>query len=198
MMKKYILLLTVFVLSACATATAEPTLTAVPAPPTVEPTSTAIPATATAVVENLEITSPAFKNGEAIPEIYSCRGEDISPALTWAEPPAGTQSFAIIMDDPGASWTHWTIFNIPASTRDLKEALPTEKELADGSLQGQTSFPSPGYGGPCPPSGVHTYVFRIYALDIMLPLTPKAFGFEIVTAMKGHILASGELTGTYP
>jgi Raf kinase inhibitor-like YbhB/YbcL family protein len=197
-MKKYILLLTVLVLSACATATAEPVPTAVPATATVEPTSTPIPVTATAQVENLEITSPAFKNGEAIPTIYSCRGEDISPALTWAEPPAGTQSFVIIMDDPGAGWTHWTIYNIPASVRDLKEALPVDPELSDGSLQGKTSFGSSGYGGPCPPTGVHEYFFRLYALDTMLSVPTKSFGFEIVSAMKGHILASGELTGTFP
>jgi Raf kinase inhibitor-like YbhB/YbcL family protein len=195
-MKKYLLLLTVLVLSACTTA--EPTLTAVSAPATVEPTSTAIPLTAAAKVANLEITSPAFKNGEAIPATYTCKGEDISPALTWAEPPAGTQSFVIIMDDPGASWTHWTLYNIPASTRDLKETMPTDPELSDGSLQGKTSFGSSGYGGPCPPTGIHQYSFKLYALDTMLSVPTKAFSFEIISAMKGHILASGELTGTFP
>ena len=87
-----------------------------------------------------EITSPAFANGEAIPSDFSCDGRDISPALTWTEPPAGTQSFALIMDDPDApmgTWVHWVIFNIPASTRNLTEGTPTDPQLSDGSLQGK-------------------------------------------------------------
>src|SRR6185369_9052993 len=104
-MKKYFLVLIVFVLYACAPATAAPT-------------ATAVPPTATEVV-TLEITSPAFANGEAIPVIYSCDGNNTSPALNWTEPPAGTKSFVLIMTDPdaGGTWFHWVIYNIPASSR---------------------------------------------------------------------------------
>jgi Raf kinase inhibitor-like YbhB/YbcL family protein len=160
----------------------------------VQATSTPISATATPFT----LSSSSFGEGQTIPVDYTCKGTDISPALTWTEPPAGTQSFVIIMDDPGASWTHWTLFNIPASTRNLKEALPTDSELSDGSVQGKTSFGRSGYGGPCPPSGIHNYFFKLYALDTTLSLQAKGFSFEIIDAMEGHILATAELTGTFP
>ena len=148
----------------------------------------------------LKISSPAFANGEAIPSDFSCDGKDISPAITWTEPPAGTKSFALIMDDPDApigTWVHWIIFNIPASTRDLKEATPTDPQLSDDSLQGKTSAGSNGYHGPCPPSGTHRYFFKLYALDTMLSLSSNADKKELLTAMEGHILADTELMGTF-
>lgn len=149
---------------------------------------------------SLEITSPAFVNAGSIPADFSCDGRDISPALTWTEPPAGTQSFALIMDDPDApmgTWVHWVLYNIPASTRDLKEATPTDAQLSDGSLQGKTSAGSTGYHGPCPPSGTHRYFFKLYALDSMLPLSTNADKKELLAAMEGHILANAELMGTF-
>ena len=149
---------------------------------------------------SLEITSPAFVNAGSIPSDFSCAGRDISPALTWTEPPAGTQSFALIMDDPDApmgTWVHWVLYNIPASTRDLKEATPTDAQLSDGSLQGKTSAGSTGYHGPCPPSGTHRYFFKLYALDSMLPLSTNADKKELLAAMEGHILANAELMGTF-
>lgn len=149
---------------------------------------------------SLEITSPAFVNAGSIPSDFSCDGGDISPALTWTEPPAGTQSFALIMDDPDApmgTWVHWVLYNIPASTRDLKEATPTDAQLSDGSLQGKTSAGSTGYHGPCPPSGTHRYFFKLYALDTMLPLSTNADKKELLAAMEGHILANAELMGTF-
>ncbi|MBI5944457.1 MAG: YbhB/YbcL family Raf kinase inhibitor-like protein [Chloroflexi bacterium] len=147
-----------------------------------------------------EISSPAFKNGEAIPADFSCDGRDVSPALTWGEPPAGTQSFALIMDDPDApmgTWVHWIIFNIPASTRDLKEGAPAGQNLSDGSLQGITSAGSNGYHGPCPPSGTHRYFFKLYALDSMLALGADADKGTLLAAMEAHILANVELMGTF-
>lgn len=147
-----------------------------------------------------EISSPAFKSGEAIPSNFSCDGRDVSPALTWSNPPAGTQSFALIMDDPDApigTWVHWVIFNIPASTRDLKEGTSTEPQLSDGSIQGKTSAGSSGYHGPCPPSGTHRYFFKLYALDTMLDLSSKADKKDVLAAMEGHILATVELMGTF-
>ena len=149
---------------------------------------------------SFEISSPAFANGGAIPSDFSCDGRDISPALTWTKPPAGTQSFALIMDDPDApmgTWVHWIMFNLPASTRDLKEGTPTDAQLSDGSLQGKTSAGSNGYHGPCPPSGTHRYFFKLYALDTMLSLTTNADKKELLAAMEGHILANAELMGTF-
>ncbi|MBI5962875.1 MAG: YbhB/YbcL family Raf kinase inhibitor-like protein [Chloroflexi bacterium] len=147
-----------------------------------------------------EISSPAFKSGEAIPSDFSCDGRDISPALTWTDPPAGTQSFALIMDDPDApmgTWVHWVLYNIPASTHDLKEGTPPIPQLSDGSLQGKTSSGSNGYHGPCPPSGTHRYFFKLYALDTMLSLSTNPDKEELLGAMEGHILANAELMGTF-
>ena len=147
-----------------------------------------------------EISSPAFANGQPIPADFSCNGSDISPALAWTEPPAGTQSFALILDDPDASagtWVHWVVFNIPASTRDLKPGTPTDPQLSDGSLQGKTSAGSNGYHGPCPPSGTHRYFFKLYAVDSMLSLSAITDKKGLLAAMEGHILANAELMGTF-
>jgi len=152
------------------------------------------------IVMSFEVTSPAFANAEAIPADYSCKGRNISPTLTWSEPPAAAQSFALIMDDPDApmgTWVHWVIFNIPASTRDLKESTPTNPQISDGSLQGKTSAGSNGYHGPCPPSGTHRYFFKLYALDTMLDLSSNADKKDLLAAMEGHILANAELMGTF-
>src|SRR6266498_3199127 len=136
--------------------------------PTLQPTSAPISATETPIpptAGRFILSSPAFAEGQTIPVDYSCKGADISPALSWTEPPAGTQSFALIMFDPTASWTHWVLYNIPASTRDLKEDMPKDTpKLSDESLQANNSGGRHGYGGPCPPSK-HTYVFTLYALD---------------------------------
>ena len=149
---------------------------------------------------SIEITSSAFNHESPIPEKYTCKGEDVSPALSWGEPPAGTQSFALIMDDPDApvgTWVHWVLFNIPASARGLPEAFPSDATLPDGSMSGNSSFGRPGYGGPCPPSGTHRYYFKLYALDEMLGISAGANKGELEKAMVGHILATGELMGTF-
>jgi len=151
------------------------------------------------VQTDFEITSPAFANGGPIPADYSCDGDDISPALRWTDPPAGTKSFALIMDDPDAprgTWIHWVIYNIPATARGLAGNLPTDALLSDGSQQGITSAGSTGYHGPCPPSGTHRYFFKLYALDIPLSL-PKRNKEQVLEAIEGHILARAELMGTY-
>jgi Raf kinase inhibitor-like YbhB/YbcL family protein len=95
------------------------------------------------------------------------------------------------------TWVHWVIFNIPASTRNLKEGTPTKPQLSDGSLQGKTSAGSSGYHGPCPPSGTHRYFFKLYALDAMLSLTSSANKKDLLAAMEGHILGNVELMGTF-
>ncbi len=152
------------------------------------------------VVMPLTLTTTAFAPGQPIPVKYSCRGQDVSPQLAWTDPPAGTQSFALIMDDPDApvgTWVHWVIFNIPSSTRSLNEGIPTTAALSDGSLQGITSSRSHGYHGPCPPSGTHRYFFKLFALDSMLSLSNNADKNQLLKDMEGHILAQSELMGTF-
>ncbi len=146
------------------------------------------------------LTSPAFQPGSPVPVVYTCRGRDVSPALNWGEPPAGTQSFALIMDDPDApmgTWVHWVIYNLPASARGLPEAVPAGAQLKDGSLQGRNSGGENGYNGPCPPSGTHRYFFKLYALDGALSLPSGASKDQLLKAMQGHVLAQGELMGTF-
>jgi Raf kinase inhibitor-like YbhB/YbcL family protein len=148
----------------------------------------------------LSITSSAFNNGSSIPDVYTCKGSDTSPALAWNDPPSGTKSFALIMDDPDASsgtWVHWVIYNIPASARGLQAAAPIQAQLADGSLNGVNSWSKLGYGGPCPPGGTHRYFFKLYALDAVLNLSSGANKGQLLSAMQGHILAQGELIGTF-
>ncbi|HEY81752.1 MAG TPA: YbhB/YbcL family Raf kinase inhibitor-like protein [Dehalococcoidia bacterium] len=149
----------------------------------------------------LSISSSAFEEGGKIPAKHTCEGQDISPALAWGEPPAGTQSFALIMDDPdapGGVFTHWVLFNLPPISRNLPEGVPAQAQLPDGSFQGKNDFGKIGYGGPCPPPGrPHRYQFTLYALDQPLNLPAGASKKQVIQAMQGHILAQGRLTGTY-
>ena len=149
----------------------------------------------------LSISSPVFQEGEGIPAKYSCEGQDISPPLAWGEPPAGTNSFALIVDDPdapGRVFTHWVLFNLPADSRELPEAVPNQPQFSSGALQGKNDFDKTGYGGPCPPPGhPHRYQFTLYALDQLLDLKSGASKQQVLEAMQGHILGHGQLTGTY-
>lgn len=149
----------------------------------------------------LTVSSSAFKEGDRIPAKYTCQGQDVSPPLAWSEPPAGTQSVALIVDDPdapGGVFTHWVLFNIPPDSRELPEAVPTQAELASGAKQGKNDFGRTSYGGPCPPPGrPHRYQFTLYALDQPLGLEGGASKKQLLSAMEGHILAQGQLTGTY-
>ncbi len=147
-----------------------------------------------------ELTSTAFGNGDPIPTKYTCDNQDISPPLQWSDPPEGTRSFALICDDPDApvgTWVHWVLYNLPASTRDLPEAVPSDADLSDGGQHGQNSWRRPGYGGPCPPGGTHRYFFKLYALDAELELAAGASKEQLLAAMKGHVLASTETMGVY-
>jgi Raf kinase inhibitor-like YbhB/YbcL family protein len=152
-------------------------------------------------MDAISISSGAFENGGIIPARYTCDGENVSPELSWSQPPAGTVSFALISDDPdapGGTFVHWTIFNIPADKRELEEGMPRSEVISDGSIQGITSYNKAGYRGPCPPSGKpHRYSFKIYVLDTTLDLTGSATKREVEAAMEGHILAKGELLGMY-
>ncbi len=144
----------------------------------------------------MNLTSSAFGYGQSIPPKYSCKGADVSPPLAWDEPPAGAQSFALIMDDPDAPvgvWDHWALFNIPPETR----ALPEDFQPAAPLVTGRNSWGRSDYGGPCPPSGTHRYFFKLYALDTTLSLSSSANKKDVLAAMQGHILAQAELMGTF-
>lgn len=149
----------------------------------------------------LSVTSRAFKDNGMIPAKFSCRGADISPPLAWTGTPRGTKSFVIICNDPDApngNWVHWIVYNIPAGTEDLQGGYTKEMKQANGIFQAKTSFGSPGYGGPCPPSGVHRYFFSVYALDVKLGLDPGSAGYmDVVNAMQGHIKGFGQLMGRF-
>jgi len=149
----------------------------------------------------LTVSSPAFNEGGKIPPKYTCQGQDMSPQLAWSNPPAGTASFALIVDDPdapGGTFTHWLLFNVPADSRGLPEAVPTEPRLSGGARQGKNDSGVTSYSGPCPPPGKpHRYQFTLYALDRALDLPGGASKKQLLSAMQTHILAQGRLTGTY-
>jgi len=143
------------------------------------------------------LSSSAFANGESIPVIYTCNGKRISPALAWTEPPAGTQSFALIVDDLDAgNYVHWLLYNIPAAQRSLPEAVQTGQELDGGMVQGLSGGAVFVYVGMCPPA-LHHYSFKLYALDLMLKKEQGAGRASLLAAIQGHILAQSELIGTY-
>ncbi len=147
-----------------------------------------------------ELTSTAFTEGDPIPTKYTCDGQDVSPPLRWKDPPEGTQSFALINDDPDApagTWVHWVLYNVPGSTLSLPEAVPSDADLPDGSRHGQNSWGRSDYGGPCPPGGTHRYIFKLYALDADLELAAGASKDELLSVMEGHVLASTQTMGVY-
>ncbi len=150
---------------------------------------------------NLAVKSPVFMQDGRIPAKYTCDGEDVSPPLYWSPGPTATESYALIVDDPdapGGTFTHWLMYNIPFNVTRLEEHVTALGRLDDGTLQGKNSYGRIGYGGPCPPPGSpHHYRFNVYALDTRLKLGPGAPGDDLARAMRGHVLAQGELTGIY-
>jgi len=145
-----------------------------------------------AAAGSLVLSSPAFADGQSIPAAYTCDGPGRSPPLSWSGAPPGTQSFVLIMDDPDAprgTWDHWLVWNLHGSA------------LADGTdgggVSGTNSWDKTGYGGPCPPSGTHRYVFRLLALDTQLDLPGSTRKAALLAATKGHVLAEARLVGRY-
>lgn len=143
----------------------------------------------------LHVTSSAFSEGQPIPEKYSCDGRNLSPPLKWSGAPEKTKSLAIIADDPDApsgTFTHWVLYDLPAKTSELKEGS------SGAGKEGVNSFKKMGYGGPCPPpNGAHRYVFHVYALDIDSVGKAGLSKQGVSAAMKGHVLAEGQLIGKY-
>ena len=150
------------------------------------------------------LTSTAFIHNGPIPKLYTCQGKDISPALAWSGVPAGTKSLALIVDDPDApdaaapkmTWVHWVLYNLPAASTGLPEAV-APAALPAGTREGRNDWKRTGYGGPCPPIGRHRYFHKLYALDIVLPDLKQPTKAELERAMQGHVLAKVELMGTY-
>ncbi len=143
----------------------------------------------------LQVTSTAFSEGDTIPRKYTCDAENVSPPLAWTGLPQETKSLALIADDPDApmgTWVHWVLYGLPANLTSLDEGA---KEVG---TPGVTDSRKTGYGGPCPPRGsTHRYFFKLYALDTALSLKPGASKADVEKAMKGHILAHGQLMGKY-
>jgi len=153
----------------------------------------------------LKLTSPSVAHGGSIPARFTCDGEDVSPPLAWSDPPAGTKSFALIVDDPDAPdpeaprtiWVHWVVYDLPADARSLREGIRTSADLPKGARIGRNDWGKPAWGGPCPPVGRHRYFFELYALDVMLGDRGALTKRDLEAAMQGHVLAQAELVGTY-
>jgi hypothetical protein len=149
----------------------------------------------------LDIKSTAFGEGNSIPKQYTCDGADISPQLSWLQPPEGTGSMVLICDDPDApmgTWVHWVLYGLSPDTLEISENIPDDKEVLGGAKHGVNDFHKYGYGGPCPPGGTHRYFFKLYAVDTeVVDLDPGATKDEVLVAIKGHVLAEGQLMGRY-
>lgn len=150
---------------------------------------------------NLQLKSTAFQDGQVIPRQYTGDGENWSPPLEWTAPPTGTQSLALICEDPDAPrgiWVHWVLFNLPPDARKVNEGAASDGNLPKGAVQGTNDFRQIGYGGPAPPPGKpHRYFFRLYALDAKLDLPTGTNRSQLLHAMRGHILAEAQLMGRY-
>lgn len=148
----------------------------------------------------MQLTSPAFPEGGAIPRQHTCDGKDVSPPLAWSGVPPGAKSLALLCDDPDApagDWVHWVVFDLSPSRIDLPEGVPPSEEIAGIGRQGRNDFKKIGWGGPCPPRGTHRYVFTLYALDRTLELGRSVTKADVLAAIRGHVLAEAKLTGTY-
>lgn len=149
------------------------------------------------------VKSPDFQEGSAIPRTFTCEGEDTSPELLWEDPPPGTKSLSLIVEDPDApmgTFIHWVVYDIPASVNGLKRGAGNDSTLPHGAKHGSTGFGANKYGGPCPPKGHgrHRYNFILRALDTdTLELRTGASKTEVERAMRGHVLAEAKTTGVY-
>jgi len=148
-----------------------------------------------------ELSSIAFEQGQAIPKQATADGQNVSPPFQWSDAPEATRSFALICEDhdaPRGTFTHWILFNIPADSRELGEGIPAALNLPNGTAQGTNDFGKTGYGGPSPPPGKpHRYFFRLYALDRALHLSGGATKDQLLSTIKGHVLADADLMGIY-
>ncbi len=152
--------------------------------------------------KTMQLQSSSFSPQGSIPTKYTCEGDNISPQLSWSGMPGGTKSLALIVDDPDApdpkaptrTWVHWVLYDIPPGAHTLSENV---HKLPGGTHEGVNDFKHAGYGGPCPPIGRHRYFFKIYALDVELGDLGRPDKARLEQAIRGHVLAKGELMGTY-
>jgi Raf kinase inhibitor-like YbhB/YbcL family protein len=149
----------------------------------------------------LQLTSPAFRNGERIPQEFTADGKNQSPPLKWANVPEGTKSLALICDDPDApmgTWVHWVLYDMTVGLNDLEQGIPPMRLVLNGAKQGLNSFRKIGYGGPSPPPGkAHRYFFKLFALDTNLNVQPDVDAKKLEAAISGHILGEAQLIGLY-
>jgi Raf kinase inhibitor-like YbhB/YbcL family protein len=151
-----------------------------------------------------KLQSTSFGADKEIPTRYTCEGEDMSVELHWSGAPAGTQSFALIVDDPDAPdpkaprmvYVHWVLYNLPADCEAIPEDVDPD-DLPAGTLDGLNDWKRTGWGGPCPPIGRHRYFHKLYALDRVLPDLKRPTKPQLLQAMQGHVLAEAVLMGTY-
>lgn len=152
-------------------------------------------------IAKIQIGSPAFANGDDIPEAYTCKGVDKSPALQWSGIPVGTKALALIIEDPdapGGTFIHWVVYAIPADRRGLPEDVAKDEVVSGIGRQGITGFGKVGYHGPCPPPGSpHHYHFRLYALDTEVDPASSVDASKLEAAMQGHVLGTGEMVGLF-
>ena len=150
---------------------------------------------------NFTLTSSAFADGQPIPKKYTDDGTDVSPPLSWSNVPEGARQFALIVDDPDAPtrepWVHWVLYGISGDATSLSEGTGGKGKQASGLLEGENSWRKTGWGGPAPPSGVHHYHFKLYALDAELKLQRGLTKDALLKAIKPHLLGEAELVGTY-
>ncbi len=153
---------------------------------------------------SFKLTSSVITEGGSIPPRYTCEGDDVSPPLEWSGAPDGTESFALVVDDPDApdpahpqrTYVHWVLYNIPADTNRLEQDA-SASGLPDDAEVGMNDWEKAEYGGPCPPIGRHRYFFKLHALDTRLNGLTEATKGDVEKAMEGHVLAKAQLMGTY-
>ena len=149
----------------------------------------------------MNLTSTAFREGEPIPQQFTCEGQNISPGLAWSEAPKESKSFAVVLHDPDAprpnGFVHWVVYNIPATVNSIAQNAPANASVPELGMQGRNDSGKVGYMGPCPPSGKHRYFFRLYALRSRLDLPPSATYKEVIDTMEGRVIEQAELMGTY-
>lgn len=151
-------------------------------------------------MDSLIVKSDAFVNNDYLSLKYTCDGDNVSPSIEWSKGPETTKSYALVCDDPDAPskvWVHWVMFNIPPTITKLDENIPAEKNVLGTASQGTNDSGELGYSGPCPPSGIHHYHFKVYALDCILALDAGTTKAKLETAIKNHVIAFGKIIGLY-
>jgi|GEM_PF-1351662 len=151
-------------------------------------------------VKTMELQSPAFENGKALPSRFTCVGDGVSPPLELSHVPPEAKGLVVMVEDPDApsgTYVHWLMWNWPAQTPIIPAGIKAKEKQTNGAVQGTGSSGKLGYTPPCPPNGTHRYYFRVYALDALIQLPSTSRQQDLLAAMRGHVLAQGELVGTY-